>query len=751
MSAAPQPSLLWSFNGSNVDSIINKAPTNTAGTPTYVSGIYQQAVRLTNPTPVPGTPATTFLHYYSIPIPLTPATTGQTMACWVKFASLATSSGYEQYFLVWGQSFFYLNTAGRWTTNINNGPASYPSVNYAQVPIVGQWYHAASVYDPAVNFLRLYLNGIQVSVSSSAINPVAASTASPNVTLGTAANNDYRCSDVSLSDVRVYNTALTTTQIQGIYNSKGIPPSGTLQQVSAPQPSLLWSFNGSNVDSINQLSPTLSTVDSSITYLPTYVSGLYGQAINFNNYKYNSSVFSASTQQGNSYIYYSLTNINLNNFSASLWINPQGAPPATQSGGQFFFRFIDYAGGLTFTINSSGQLYFSRSATLAFTYTGPSIPTGSWSHIALSLTNIGASAGNTIISIYYNGIFQSSGLTTTSSSTPDLFIGTDNGYKNPYNGYVQDLRIYKTALTATQIQDIYNSKGIPPSGTLQQISNFQYPLSKTSIVSSALGIYSTRSILSTYGGPVVQVRRSSDNTIYDFIADPIGNLSNVQNSTTIASFLSGTTGYIATWYDQSGASNNYSQPTTSNQPQIALNSGKWVMYMPNQSSNLTTQTMSGVMTILVNFNLSSTGYQSILGNVYATDTSLGLRFNTTNVLGDALNNYRPGSDFLGSTGSYWYLNNSYGKLVNAGGPPTISGNGGYYSPTNWNQVIGTQGTNLFGPNAFNTINPGRAGGRGAGPGYISELMLFSDSISPTDAQIIWNNSPLVNSNPTSFT
>jgi len=502
------PSLLWSFNGTLNDSIINKAPDNTRGTPTYVSGIYNQAVRLNNPTPGSGAQVTTFLQYDNVLPSLTPKDTGQTMACWVKFESVSTS-GSQQYFLVWSQSYFYLSGSGQWQTNIYDG--GYPAIGYAQVPTVGQWYHAASVFDPTVKFLRLYLNGIQVSVSGSAIIP--AFTANPGVRMGSTGYNDNRPGNISLSDVRVYNTALTATQIQGIYNSQGIPPTGTLQQVS----------------------------------------------------------------------------------------------------------------------------------------------------------------------------------------------------------------------------------------------NFQYPLSKTSIVSSALGIYSTRSILSTYGGPVVQVRRSSDNTIYDFIADPIGNLSNVQNSTTIASFLSGTTGYIATWYDQSGASNNYSQPTTSKQPQIALNSGKWVMYMPNQSSNLTTQTMSGVMTILVNYNLPSTGYQSILGNVYATDTSLGLRFNGTNVLGDASALYRPGSDFLGSTGSYWYLNNSYGKLVNAGGPPTISENGGYYSPTNWNQVIGTQGTNSFGPNAFNTINPGSAGGRGAGPGYISELMLFSGSISPTDAQIIWNNSPLVNSNPTSFT
>lgn len=281
------------------------------------------------------------------------------------------------------------------------------------------------------------------------------------------------------------------------------------------------------------------------------------------------------------------------------------------------------------------------------------------------------------------------------------------------------------------------------------LTGTQYPLSLTSIASSALGLYSTRTLLPTYTGPVVQVRRGSDSTIYDFKSDPYGNLSNLQFTTTIGAFLSATTGYISTWYDQSGGSNNFSQPTTSSQPQIALNSGQWVMYMPNQSSNLNTQSMTGInglMTILLNFNLPSSGFQTILGNIFSsTDASLGLRFRFNNVLGGAVQGFYTGSDFLGSTGSYWYLNNSYGTLVN---PSTaaVSGNSGYYPPANWNQVIGTQGSQSFGSGQFNTINPGKSVGRGAGPGYISEMMLFSGSISATDAGTLWKYSPIVNNN-----
>jgi hypothetical protein len=428
------PSLLWSFNGTLNDSIINKAPNSTKGTPTYVSGIYNQAVRLSNPTAGTGVQVTTFLQYDNVLPSLTPATTGQTMACWVKFASVSTS-GSEQYFLVWGQSFFYLNILGRWQTNIYNG--AYPSVTYAQVPIVGQWYHAASVFDPTVKFLRIYLNGIQVSVSSSAITP--ASTANPGVYMGATGYTDIRPADVSLSDVRVYNTALTDAQVLGIYQSQGIPPTGTLQQVSAP--SLLWSFNGSTTDSIQGVTPT-------ITGTPTYVSGLYGQAINFPN--------TGGGGAGN-YLRYTIPSITPTTSLSTItcWLNISTFANYEDiigiSTGSGSTNYIEIA------TSSAGTIYIS-SAKDASSIGTSAVTASKWYNIACVIN-----AGN--ISGYLNGVSFGSFATTESTSFSYMFVATVNGF-NGFNGSVQDLRVYNTALTATQVLGIYQSQGIPPRASL---------------------------------------------------------------------------------------------------------------------------------------------------------------------------------------------------------------------------------------------------------------------------------------------
>jgi len=85
------------------------------------------------------------------------------------------------------------------------------------------------------------------------------------------------------------------------------------------------------------------------------------------------------------------------------------------------------------------------------------------------------------------------------------------------------------------------------------------------IYSGASAAYSLRDLSSaSVGNPVVNVRRSSDNATQDFISTEITN-------GTLLAFVGNTAsdnGYVTTWYDQSGASNNLVQATQANQPKI---------------------------------------------------------------------------------------------------------------------------------------------------------------------------------------
>ena len=94
-----------------------------------------------------------------------------------------------------------------------------------------------------------------------------------------------------------------------------------------------------------------------------------------------------------------------------------------------------------------------------------------------------------------------------------------------------------------------------------------------STLSSMRCFYAFKRCISTYYGPVVNIRRASDNTSSDFYADIHGNLGQSINGTgtTLSSWLTSTTGYVTTWYDQSPQSNHMIQSTTAYQPQIILN------------------------------------------------------------------------------------------------------------------------------------------------------------------------------------
>jgi hypothetical protein len=79
----------------------------------------------------------------------------------------------------------------------------------------------------------------------------------------------------------------------------------------------------------------------------------------------------------------------------------------------------------------------------------------------------------------------------------------------------------------------------------------------------AAAAYSLRRLSATYTGSAIRVRRASDNAEQDIGFDGNGDL----DTTALATFCSGTDGFVKVWYDQAGA-NDATQTTTSAQPKI---------------------------------------------------------------------------------------------------------------------------------------------------------------------------------------
>lgn len=74
--------------------------------------------------------------------------------------------------------------------------------------------------------------------------------------------------------------------------------------------------------------------------------------------------------------------------------------------------------------------------------------------------------------------------------------------------------------------------------------------------------YGMRRLLTSYTGSLLRLRRSSDSAEQDIGADGAGDLDTIA----AAAFIGGGSGYIATWYDQSGNGDNIVQATEGNQP-----------------------------------------------------------------------------------------------------------------------------------------------------------------------------------------
>jgi hypothetical protein len=250
--------------------------------------------------------------------------------------------------------------------------------------------------------------------------------------------------------------------------------------------------------------------------------------------------------------------------------------------------------------------------------------------------------------------------------------------------------------------------------------------------SACTAAYSLRRLYAAYTGPMIQVRRSSDNALLNFYGDVNGVLGTSLNGrgSTLASWLGAATGYVPIWYAQNGGP-NATQSTTGNQPQVKSTSAASCLYFGGGSIGLNFTSLSNTLSVLTNFNASAplASYHTIVGN-FGTDQSLRLVSNL--VYGGALadsNWSRYNSDFIGTSSSLWYLNNNYGYIASAS---SAGGNNGVYTDNAWNYLVAVRDRD---PMPLNNIGTSALGNDTARSliGSVGEVMLFSSKVSAATA------------------
>jgi hypothetical protein len=249
---------------------------------------------------------------------------------------------------------------------------------------------------------------------------------------------------------------------------------------------------------------------------------------------------------------------------------------------------------------------------------------------------------------------------------------------------------------------------------------YSYYIQSPSIMN---GCYSVRLVVPTYTDPVINVTRSSDSTSSNFYTDATQSyLTTGPNNTgtTFASWSSGSTVYLNTWYDQSGKLNHCTQTNAVNKPTIVVSNNKYVVYFNNTvtGSYVNITTPNAPYTILTEFNAQSViTYNTIACQGIGID--YGIRLSPTGSSSGSTNGNGNGND--------WYYSQSGVKYSYVNDISTVSITLG----TNYNtmalSVSISSSTNIgvIGTDGYSQTTRGMNG-------YMTEFIMYNSQLQPLD-------------------
>jgi hypothetical protein len=633
--AMPLPKYAWDFQSSNVDYVSSLSPTTSVGPPTYNSaGKYGSSIVFNN---TPGATPGTYYLKYTTGISLSTAS-GFTVCAWIKPLAVGVS-GNQTFLSIAGQNTFFIFQIDSSATDIHlygQNPFTVPNnINGSAFSVTqSTWIHAVMVFSGTS--ITTYFNGTLKDSLSLVVSPVTFNALGLGnrsaISADSAANGE-------LDDLRIFDRALTSAQVQSIYNQQGVPGRGAqiathLLSLIPSSPVFMQTFGTSSVPTSEVYGAPLTSAGSPTMYLDAT----------------RGYVFPAT---GTTYM---SSNFNLPvSYSKSIWVYLTGAPgtgnllSSTNVGtnGVHYFWFGGTASvGAGHNSGTSVNTYVSDPGTITL---------NQWTHYVLTYDN-----PSTTMKLYRDGIQVAQATNAAMSWTGGNAVGICHyaGGNTLTNGRVDNPIIYNRALTAAEVSLLYTSQLNNPTlgettaglayNPIQLTGTPLFTQLSPSATSSAVGAFSLRAVNGTTAN-AVNVRNGTTSATQDFYADRLGNLLTAPVvGQSLANWLGGATGYVTTWYDQSGRGNHATQTTAANQPVIQrATKGPGYMLVFNAAAFLT----GFSYTVLNNTNYSVCQCErrtaSVGGPTSAFNDNPIVTCGTVNVVNQYLHNlYRNGTTYL---------------------------------------------------------------------------------------------------------
>jgi hypothetical protein len=328
------------------------------------------------------------------------------------------TGGFAFYLGIDGTLEFHMHQAGSGIQSICHVPAD-----------TAIWTHVAAVFDDNSDALRLFINGKQVKMLTTTVHYLKSSlTAAMGNDRWAPGDHQWAPLNGVLDEVRLYNRALSEAEIQMLYN----PGSGSVAY---------WNFNEGSGDTLHDYS---GHNNHGVISGATWTSGESSSALEI--------VGTDIVQNIPSSLDDSITTA----LTVSAWVKWYGTSPYPhgcvifdnrQDPGMGFVIAIDYSSRkLIFHMNQGSG------SGIESTHLIPA--DSSWTHVAVVFDD-----NSNTLSTFINGCHDNDSITTFSyhNSSDQPAIGNNHWAPGdhqwaPLNGIVDEVRIYKRALSNAEIQ-----------------------------------------------------------------------------------------------------------------------------------------------------------------------------------------------------------------------------------------------------------------------------------------------------------